>query len=165
MLVSAIRRLILQATSARRRRVRRIGGRKHGDLGIVGRVAQRSEQVERAWHRELRGAESGHEVAAADAGRVSSMPFSTGYTMPNPPATSSAATASRVTTPWRASNCWVTAAAHFVVSAALTACRRLTARGTPERGPSPSVSADLIAVAPASTASADGGASRLIETP
>ena len=45
----------------------------------------------------------------------SSKPFSTGYTVPNPPGIASAAIASRVTTPCRTSSCCVTAAAHLVV--------------------------------------------------
>ena len=45
--------------------------------GVVRRVAQRAQQVERAGQRELRGAEAGDEVAAPDAA-ASSIAFSTG---------------------------------------------------------------------------------------
>ena len=35
------------------------------DFGLVGRVAQRAQQIHRAGQRELRGAEAGDEIAAA----------------------------------------------------------------------------------------------------
>ena len=62
--------------------------------------------------------------------------------MPKPPATPSAATASRVTTPWRASSCCASAAAHLVVSrarplAAIVPLRALALRrGTSVQRPS-----------------------------
>jgi hypothetical protein len=46
-------------------RIRGIGRGKHGNLDFVRRRSQRSEQVERARQRKLRGAESGHEVSTA----------------------------------------------------------------------------------------------------
>ena len=63
----------------------------------------------------------------AGCGRVPPCPSAPDTRCPKPPATPSAATASRVTTPCRASSCWVTAAAHFVV----VACSREPFRRAP----------------------------------
>ena len=62
-------RLLFRPIQRRAVRIGGIGRAEHDDFGFVGPIAQRSQQVERAGHRELRRAEAGDEIPAPDASR------------------------------------------------------------------------------------------------
>ena len=118
--------------------VGRIGRREHNRSRRLGQLAHRAQQVERRGHRELRGAEAGHEVAAADAPRLLHRPEHL-VDGGEPAGHRFRRTVSRVMTPCRVSSCCAIAAPHsvaadFVILGTSTADQRPSAvRGTRRR--------------------------------
>ena len=96
--------------------------------GLVGAVAHRAQQVERAWHRELGGAKTGDEVAATDAATLFHR-FQHGIDDAEPAGVATRLRVdSRVRMPCRLRSCCATAAAHVVVSWRALACAAIVPR-------------------------------------